>query len=436
MFKTIYLRLLRFAAKLQLAKNSQAKIVGVTGSSGKTGTVQAIALVLAEKYRVQRTIKGNSETGLPFELLKIPVKNYTGLDWLWLVPKIIWQLFTYWPNYEWLIVEMGIDSDQSPKNMGYLLSMIQPEFGVLLNVSSVHGQNFDHPNTIQAIAQEKGKLLQSLPEQGLAVYSQDHPPLIELASKLSVKTKNFSLQQKADLQLLEYEVSLAETSFTFINQQDQFQLTFSHQLHLKEAFGNFATALLIGLERGIDLETGIRALQQNYQHLPGRMSLLAGINGSKIIDSSYNSSLKATIASLKLLHQIKVAGKKIAVLGDMREIGPSAQADHEQLAQVALNHADELFLIGPLMKAYALLKLKKLDPENKKIHWFLQAPQAIKSLKNIVSADDLILVKGSQNTIFLELIVQALLANPTQDKALLCRQSPYWDRQRSLLFSN
>src|SRR5476651_1841780 len=132
--QNFYLFFLRICTKLQLAKYHPT-IIGITGSAGKSTAVLATQIVMTSKYgdEVQYTKKGNSETGIPFEVLKIPVKNYQGISWLIPVFLAKWHLLTYWPKYKFLIVEMGIDSDQEPKNMSYQLKMIQPSIGVLLN---------------------------------------------------------------------------------------------------------------------------------------------------------------------------------------------------------------------------------------------------------------------------------------------------------------
>jgi len=430
----IILTWLRLATKLQLKKNNPI-IIGVTGSAGKTSAVKAISEVLKTKYSVKSTLTGNSETGIPFEILNIPVKNRTGLGWLSVMLISLWQLITYWPKYKILVVEMGIDSDQAPKNMEYLLKIVQPTIGVFLNVNNVHGQNFSGSNTIKAITTEKGKLLLSLPQNGLAIYSQDHKSISDLSKKIITKKLNFSISQPADMQLLKYRVGLNGTEFVFINSGKQYSLSLKNQLLLKESFGGFATSLLIGKNLGIDIGRGIKSLEKKFNLLPGRSTLIKGINNSTIIDSSYNSSFEPAAAALRMLGQISIRGKKIAVLGDMREIGNQEKADHEKLATVAAKNADEIILVGPLMAKYTLPKLKKLKFAKTKIHSFATAYEALETVKKLVETHDLILVKGSQNTIFLEIIVKALMVHPEQAQKLLCRQSRYWNKQRQKLYT-
>lgn len=424
---------LKLAAQLQVRKN-QPTIIGVTGSAGKTSAVGAIGDVLTTQYQVETTAKGNSETGIPFELLNIPVKNYVGWQWLWVSVLSIWKLITYWLKYELLIVEMGIDSDQPPKNMTYLLEMIQPQVGIMLNVNSVHGQNFAGTDTTQAIADEKGKLLTSLPQDGLAVYSQDHPQIQQVTASILAPQKTFSIKKSADCQLLEHEVSLSGTKFVFLLDGQQHILQFKNQAHFVEAFGDFASALLVGQHFGIKTIDAIFALEKNFQLLPGRMSFLKGIRDSVILDSSYNSSLEPTSAALQMLNQVSVRGKKIAILGDMREIGSQEKHDHQQLAKTAVETVDTLIWVGPLTKKYVRPELKKLKFEGK-AYFFDTAYQAANQAVKLIEPHDLILVKGSQNTIFLEIVVKAIMAQPANAADLLCRQTKYWHQQRQKLIN-
>ena len=431
-FQHLILHWLLWTAKLQLKKNKPL-IIGVTGSAGKTSTVQAINSVIKTKFRVKSTHTGNSETGIPFEILDIPVKNWSSLGWIYVILLSFWRLFTNWKKYDVLVVEMGIDSERAPKNMSYLLTILQPKIGVFLNVNHVHGQNFNGKDTLFAITQEKGKLLLSLPTDGLAIFSKDHPTIVDLTPKIKAKQATFSIQQSAQIQLLKHQVSLKGTEFVFLDNGKQFKLNFNDQLLFKKSFSSFATTLLIAKELGINSEVAIKALEVNFKPLAGRSRVIAGINDSVLIDSSYNSSLEPTLASLEMLKAINIRGKKIAILGDMREIGKKEKRDHEELAIKAAKTADHIILIGPLTQKYTLPKLRKLKFPETKIHAFINAYQAIDAVKKLIKPRDLVLIKGSQNTIFLEIIVEEIMAEPSQASELLCRRSKYWEKQRAQL---
>ncbi len=433
--QNLYLAFLKACTKLQLAKYSP-KIIGITGSAGKSSAVLATYTILNQKYpgKVQYTKKGNSETGIPFEVLHIPVENYQGLSWLTPLILAIWKLLTYWPHYEYFVVEMGIDSDQRPKNMSYQLELLQPQIAALLNVSSVHAANFSGTDPIQAVANEKRKLLISLPETGLAIYSADHPQILHEQPHIRATQRTFSLEGKkeADVTLSKYEVALTGTTFTFSHNKETYTLHFSNQLHTEASFGSFATALLIGEECGVSISDGISILSQNFVLPPGRMSLFEGINQTTVIDSSYNSSPEATASALEMLSELKTKGRKITVLGDMRELGSDEVKAHQELAAEASKTADILIWVGPITQknCYEVLQKKGIKKPN---YSFKTGWSAISTIKEILKKDDVVLIKGSQNTILLEVITEALLANPNRDRELLPRRSEYWNQKRDQL---
>lgn len=418
-----YLFILRSLAALQLLKN-RPLIIGVTGSAGKSSCTKVIANVLGKHFATKYTKKGNSETGIPFEILNIPVENYSLIDWAMTLFLGVKTLLTNWEKYSILVVEMGIDSNRAPKNMSTLLKIVRPEIGVLLNANNVHLQYFHGEKSTQAVADEKGKLLISLPENGLAIYNADQPEFAQLAKKIAANQQLFSTAHESTIRLTNHSLSLSGSTFEFEYNNQHFHLNIAKQLQFKEAFGSFAAAILIADRLGISPATAIQDIEETFHVLPGRGRLLSGIKQTLIIDSSYNSSLEPTIATLKTLPQIKNSKHRtIAVLGDMRELGEKAPEDHRRLEKEALANADLVFAIGPLTNEFFR------HPSIKK---YLNAYQALPDLKETMQKGDIILVKGSQNTILLEGLVEELLANP-QDKNQLCRQTPYWENQRRLL---
>lgn len=418
-----YLSVLRVLAGLQLLKN-RPLVIGITGSAGKSSCTKTVANVLGRHFAVKYTKKGNSETGIPFEILNIPVENYSLLDWAMTLFLGFKTLLFNWEKYSILVVEMGIDSNRAPKDMNTLLKIVRPEIGVLLNANNVHLQYFHGEKSTQAVANEKGKLLFNLPENGLAIYNGDQPEFEKFSKKIKANQQLFSTTHESTIQLTSHSISLSGSTFEFTYNFQQHHLNIAKQLQFKEAFGSFAAAILIADRLGIPPTTAIQDIEETFHVLPGRGRLLSGIKQTLIIDSSYNSSLEPTIATLKTLPQIKNSKHRtIAVLGDMRELGEKAPEDHRRLEKVALANADLIFTVGPLTNEYFH------HPSIKK---YLNAYQALADLKETISKGDIILFKGSQNTILLEGLVEELLANP-QDKNQLCRQSPYWETQRQLL---
>lgn len=377
----IFLYYLRFFARLQLSKikflNPKLITVGITGSAGKSSTLLAAEAALKPELRVKTNYGGNSESGLPINILGLKNPNFSLLSWLKIALLAPIKLLTHWQSYDVYLFEMGIDSPRSPKNMDYLLSIVKPKIGVFLNVTPVHLENF---SSLDEIAIEKAKLVNST---STAIINSTDP----LVKKYTHNRKTiFIKSQKIDIP----------------------------NYFLPDIYNiSIGAAISIAKTLGIDQKTAIENLKNNFHLPPSRSTILRGINNSTLIDSSYNSSPLATVEMLNFLNTFK--SPKIAVLGDMRELGSASDLSHQNLYQHAVKSADTIISIGPLCSRYFGLKAKKF------MYWW----QAADYLKNNLPENSTILVKGSQNTIFLEEVVKELLKSP-KDVHKICRQSPYW----------
>ena len=389
------LRYLRFFAKVQLSKikliqlikGKKLIIVGITGSAGKTSCLLACQSALGSKFKLKINSSGNSETGIPLSILDLSLTNYSPLSWLKIFFLCPIKLIFDWKTYQIYLVEMGIDSQHSPKNMDYLLSIIKPDIGIFLNVSSVHQQNF---NSLDQIAFEKAKMI-NLSPVGIVnlndplVKKYSHPKILINISKTKIDIPKFALPHA-------------------------YQNTLNAAIDLSK---------LIGLTES----EAITNLQKNL-HLPeSRSSLFRGIKESTIIDSSYNSSPLACQEMLKLLENYPQF--RIAVLGDLRELGTATSHDHHQIYQTALKSSDMIISVGPETQKY-------FGP---KAHKFLYWWQAANYLQKNIPDKATILVKGSQNSIFLEELVKSLLQD-SSDVNKICRQTPYWLRLKEKFKKN
>jgi len=386
----LFLHYLRFFAKLQLAKiklllrlqDKKLTIVGVTGSAGKTSTVIAIESVLKSKFRVKTTLGTNSESGIPLNILGLKINNYTLASWFLLAITTPFAFLFNWKTYDIYIVEMGIDSPAPPKNMDYLLSIIQPHIAIFLNVNPVHAQFF---SSLDQIAQEKAKLINSLPPSGLALVNTSDP----LVKKY--------LHAKAKIIPIKTQKITLKTPLPSV-----YQLNLSVAIQLAGIFN-------------ISPKTAADNLNQHFHLPPSRSTILKGIKNSIIIDSSYNSSPTACITMLDFLKTFP--SPRIAILGDMRELGNHSPLSHQQIYQKALKATDTIISVGPQTKEHFGSQAIKF------LYWW-QATDYLKSHPQLISKSH-ILIKGSQNTVFLEELVKSLLKNPS-DSSKLCRQSPFW----------
>ncbi len=433
---------LKALAKIQLKKVSP-QIIGITGTAGKTSTQAAAAAVLKDAQKIKIGHKANSESGIPLNILGLGIQTYKPLEWLKLLIQAPIALVFNWDKYDTYIVEMAIDSPEPPKNMTYLLSIIQPHIGVFLNAKPMHSLQFDHlakatkpgersKEIAGLIAEEKGKLITSLPNNGFAILNIDDPEVAPFQKRTKAKVITFGVSEKADIQIKSVKPSLKGTEFKFAYDGNNLTLRLSNYV-LPNYFGHtFAAALAVAVSQNIPPEAAIRSISKNLALPPGRSSLIAAKNGSFIIDSSYNSSADPTIGALELLNSI-APKKKYALLGDIRELGSAAAYEHQRVAKKAAEVCDAVALVGPQMKEYVL---PILEAAGKEAHWFPNASAAAVFFQDKLSKDDVLLVKGSQNTLLLEIAVEKLMLHPEDAEKLLCRRGGYWNDQRDLLLAN
>lgn len=373
---------LRFFARLQVARlrrlNPQLKIVGITGSVGKTSCLLASEAALKPHFKLLTNYGGNSESGVPLSLLGLKMEQFSLFNWIKVAILVPFKYLTTTHSPDIILLELGIDSPTSPKNMSYLLSIVQPDIGIFLNVTSVHVQNF---SSIDHIAQEKSKLVNSTT---ISIINSSDPLVVHYSPPSSIIIK----PQKINIK-----------GFVFPSDYD---LTFGAAIALANIFK-------------IDQKIAINNIKTNFHPAPGRNLLLAGINNSILIDSTYNSSYLATTQMLELLSHYP--SPRIAILGDMRELGDKSSEEHQNLYQVATRSADTIISVGPDTSNF-------FGEQSIKFTYWWQALEYLQNNSSILNHAT-VLIKGSQNTIFLEELVKGLLANPA-DVTKLCRQSPYW----------
>lgn len=430
-FGRIILHYLRFFAKRKLQR-IHPKIIGVTGSVGKTSAIHALHVILSKKSTVKTTWKGNSESGIPLEILNIKLTDFSWFSWIQALVLAPIRLFDT-EHYDVLIVEMGVDAPYEPKNMGYLLKIVEPDIGILLNVAAVHTEQFN--GDVALIAKEKGRLLTSMDTGKTAIYNSDDHLIQTLVSDIHAETLTFGRGKNATFRMISYQVKKLTTTFTYEWQGKKLELKFTNQLFFEEYGYMFAAILLGAWKLGVAPEEAIETLEKDYCLPPGRLSVLRGVKQSTVIDSSYNASPVAVTAVLNLIKTMKVAGKKILVLGDMRELGVLSEEKHRDVGIFAAQTGEYIILVGPLMKHYALPAIYRTGFAKERVFSFDTAKDVGQFISSkLLRKNDLVVVKGSQNTIFLETVVFELMKDKKQSHVLLCRQSEYWQHVKKNFF--
>lgn len=431
---------LRTAAKLQLSKVNPL-IIGIGGSSGKSSLSRLIAQMLSDSNLVKQSEGKNSETGIPLDILDIHMRNFSALSWLFAMGMAIVQLASNWKKYDVYVAEMGIDSPVEPKNMSYLLKIIRPSIGVVTNISLEHSLYFEpyvqeiNPEKkveeiLRLTAEQETLLLTSLPPNGTAIINADDPLITQTLHEIPAKKLSISTQTNADLRGKDVVSTLSRFSMIIEYQGKNYPLTISSPLPKHFAY-EFLLALGVGLSSGLAIEQTITSLQNHFELPPGRLSIFRGIKETTLIDSTYNNAtLPPILDILDFVKEVSGTRRKVAILGDMRELGQASEEAHKQVAERLLGTVDMAILIGPLFEKYGVPMLQKAEFP------FENFPHVTSSKEAILKAiqpGDVILVKGSQNTLYLERIVEMLLEDK-KEVAKLTRRGDFWDAKRALSF--
>lgn len=444
---------LRFWAQVAL-RLSRPYVIGVAGSVGKSSTRNALLAALQPQFKV-KVVSGNSETGVPLGILGIPVEGFDRKYWIKTLLRAPFQIKNL-RNTHYLIVEMGIDDPYPPKNMSYLLTIIKPDMAIDLNATATHTEQFEkvlkkhHADTREAliskIAEEDSKIITNGYTK-VGIYNADDERLtyhIKKNVKKEVTTLlTFGESQNNAISYLDYSVTPKRTKFVYsLNQSGgpkTIELSFKNLLFSPASKECFAAVLLAAHALGLKYSQIKENLESNFTLPKGRSGLFSGIKSSLIIDSSYNSS-KSTVLSFLEMAQIlkKKTGRPLVFLmGDMRELGQEAEKEHKEVAHFLLPIVDELHCVGPLTAEFVLPTVKEFlgkKGKTKKAVWYKNSVQAGLHLKEELPNNAIVLVKGSQNTLFLEEAIKFLLENPAESKNLT-RQEDYWMKTKQDFFS-
>lgn len=421
---------LRFFAKLSLLIN-KPKIIGITGSVGKSSARNVIYAILKDSFKVKMIKDGNSETGIPLGILGLQPGNYQVLDWIRIMILSPFKIF-YLSGIKILIVEMGVDSQYPPKNMDYLLSIVCPDISVILNVYPVHSEQFE---SIEQIAEEKMKIItKAKPEIG--IYNADNQLIMkQLANYKATKLFSFGKNKENNIYYGGYVVDLNKSCFELIIphiSSNNINIDLKGYFLPKKYLEIIGAGFLVGISLGLKIEEIKVNLEKNFSLPKGRSSIFKGINDSIIIDSSYNSSRAALLTFIETGSYLAKKEKRpfIILMGDMRELGKEAENEHKIIAKAINKNVDYFYCIGELTKKYVLPEVSKII---KNSQWFENSVELGKFLQTSLPYHSIVLVKGSQNTIFLEEAIKYILKNK-EDEKKLCRQNDFWLTQKNKFF--
>ncbi len=347
-------------------------VTGITGSVGKTTTKELTYAVLSRRFETLKSEGNfNNEIGLPLTVLQLR------------------------PHHRQAVLEMGM---YALGEISLLCDIARPSIGVVTIVGPVHMSRL---GSLEAIVDAKRELVESLPESGAAILNYDEPLVKGMASHTRARVFYYGLDPSADLWADEIESrGLSGVSFTLHYEGEtiriQVPLLGRHSVHTA------LRATAVGLTVGMRWDEIVDGLQDERAQL--RLVTTSGLHGSLILDDTYNASPESVIAALNLLEDLP--GRRIAVLGDMLELGPAEERSHRLVGRRVKGVAHILVTVGARGKLIAEEALLDGMPASR-VFSVGRAVEAIEVLEGLIDAGDVILVKGSR-AVELDQVVAAL----------------------------
>lgn len=417
--KFIITRMLAFFARA-VVRRYHPHIVMVSGSVGKTSTKDAVATVLATRFFVYKSEKSfNSEFGVPFTILGVENPWNNPFAWISVIKKALALLLlpNHYPNL--LVLEVGADRKG---DLARILKIATPDAVVITRLPEipVHVEAYTSPEDVR---EEEFCPAHMLPPGSPLIISADDTYARSLASQTPAKVFSYGTADDAAVRIS--NTDFYEQDGQVVGMQADVAMGSVHtRVVVKGSVGRtqilpVAAALAVAEAFQIPITEAIDAFE-DHEPPPGRGRIFAGKNGSVIIDDSYNASPVAVEEALMTLKVFPHATRRIAVLGDMLELGRYSVKEHKRIGAIACSVTDIVAAVGIRARAFAVV------PRECEVIQFENARLAASALVDCVRPGDVVLVKGSQS-IRMERIVETLLENP-EDAARLVRQERRWKR--------
>ena len=405
------------------------KIVAITGSVGKTSAKDAVYAALSQALHVRKSEKSlNSDVGVPLTILGCE----TGWKdpWKWLM-NILRGLFLiiYSSNYpRWLVLEVGADR---PGDVVKIAHWLKPDIVIITSIPETPA-HVEYFGSLEAVLREKRSLAEHLRPGGSLILNFDEERVRSFRQEFRGVALTYGMSDTSDFLASDEEIFYEDGMPTGMRFRVH-RSGSSVPVHVHGALGiarvYAALAACAAAEAvGIDLVTAARGLS-DYASTPGRMRLVPGHNGSLVIDDTYNSSPHAAFAALQTLGDIQKTGRKIAVLGDMLELGRFSADAHRKVGERAAQVADMLIVVGLRARGIAEgAQAAGMKGKHSIQYEMGESARAGETLAAELKKGDIILVKGSQG-MRMEKIVKELMAEPTRAKEFLCRQDAEWEKR-------
>ena len=348
------------------------KVVAVTGSVGKSTTKEMIATVLDGSYKVAKTpVNHNNDIGMPMAILSMPEDTQVA------------------------VLEMGMNHF---REIAYLTNIGKPDIAVIINIGTMH---IEHLGSQEGILKAKLEIREGMQDDGVLILNGDDNLLWNQNLVTDISRVHFGMNNKnADILgnnveekdgLVQFDVNGAEKAFSVT-------LPLNGLHYVSDALAAISVALDMGVE-----PADIQARLASFQNMEGRQSIFEA-KGFTIINDSYNAGPESMAAALNVLGN--KPGRRIAVLGDMLELGINAQAEHYKIGRIAAEKADLLFAFGPTSER--MLNGALTGGMAGKARAFTDREKLVQILKLTARPGDVLLFKGSRG-MRMELILEAFL---------------------------
>ncbi len=421
--KSITLSLLALISRAIL-KKYRPKIVAVTGSVGKSSTKDAIYSVLTGAFRARKSEKSyNSEFGVPLTVIGAHTGWGNPLLWGYILCKGLFVLLFPYRYPEWLVLEVGADK---PGDLEHLMRWVTPDITVVTRFPEVpvHVEFYESP---EALIREESIPALRVKDGGTLVLNHDDERVRILGEGARPRVVTYGLTTGAEIlgsrESIIYKNRIpAGMEFHVTSGNSSIRTVVSGALGIQHIYPVLA-AVAVGVSLNIPLSNMEYTLRGHRTPL-GRMRIIEGIKNTTLIDDTYNSSPVAVFEALNTLQGISSTGRKIAVLGDMLELGMYSSDEHTKAGEHVARVSDMLVTVGYHSQLIASAALSAGLDESL-VFQFDDAREAGRFIQGLLKEGDTILVKGSQS-MRMERIVEELMLHPDQKEKLLVRQDKEW----------
>ena len=362
----------------QIAKGERErigmKVVGVTGSVGKSTTKEMVSAVLESTYRVSRTpANHNNDIGMPMAILAMA------------------------EDTEIAVLEMGMNHFGE---ISYLTSIGQPDVAVIINIGTMH---IEHLGSQEGILKAKMEIVEGMGKDGVLILNGDDVLLQTQRNATDKKVVFFGNQNQTN-DVLGYDVNQTESALSFDVKAENTAFSVELALEGMHFVNDALAAVAVGLEMGVTPENIATALAA-FKNMAGRQEIYEK-NGFTIIQDCYNAGPESMTAALNVLGNRN--GRRIAVLGDMLELGICADAEHYKIGRIAAKKVDVLLAYGPHSVRVLKGAITGGMPQSR-ARAFTERDNLVQTLKYLAKPGDVILFKGSRG-MHMEYALEAFLA--------------------------